>query len=575
MGWSMIKVYSNNLENLSISDIYKKHNANYTKVLRYYISISHKILDLHKEVSAPEIFLLQDKVDTLISSWDKKYDEYLEKQKLVAAASTADELTIESQEKLEKFTNILKHTLNVDDKIVWDKYKDFSKYQGVKNIPNQPTEFFPTPKPTFSSPKISFWQKITGKEQIVKQLAEAKFQESLDFWQKSKNASDAEYKEKLSKWEKERDAALQAFKKLESDFNEKQKFENSKIDELASNVEKGEISAVIEHTSLVLDASNYFDLFDKSFEIDYLPDDKLLIVDFDLPSYDKMPTIKSVSFVKSTGQLKETHISEKDKKLNFELACYQITLRTIHEIFEADVWNNIGKIAFNGYTDFIDKKNGKECRAIILSILTSRAEFEDIDLSKIDPKSCFKSLKGISVPVLSNLTPIQPIIQMDKIDRRFIEAKETIECINSETNLASMNWEDFEHLIREVFEKEFNSRGGEVKITQASNDGGVDAIAFDPDPILGGKVVIQAKRYTNTVGVSAVRDLYGTVQHEGASKGILVTTSDFGSDAHKFALDKPLTLISGSNLLYLLEKHGHKAKIDINEARQELGLKPK
>ena len=82
-----------------------------------------------------------------------------------------------------------------------------------------------------------------------------------------------------------------------------------------------------------------------------------------------------------------------------------------------------------------------------------------------------------------------------------------------------MDWEDFEHLIRELFEKEFSVNGGEVKVTQASRDGGVDAVAFDPDPIRGGKIVIQAKRYTNTVGVSAVRDLYGTVLNEGATKG--------------------------------------------------------
>ena len=43
-------------------------------------------------------------------------------------------------------------------------------------------------------------------------------------------------------------------------------------------------------------------------------------------------------------------------------------------------------------------------------------------------------------------------------------------------------------------------------------------VAYDPRPVLGGKVVIQAKRYKNTVGVSAVRDLFGTVHNEGASK---------------------------------------------------------
>jgi restriction system protein len=126
----------------------------------------------------------------------------------------------------------------------------------------------------------------------------------------------------------------------------------------------------------------------------------------------------------------------------------------------------------------------------------------------------------------------------------------------------------FEHLIRELFEKEFVSSGGEVKVTQASSDGGVDAVAFDPDPIRGGKIVIQAKRYTNVVGVAAVRDLYGTVMNEGATKGILVTTSDYGKDSYEFAKDKPITLLNGSNLLFLLEKHGHKARINIAEAKK-------
>jgi len=45
--------------------------------------------------------------------------------------------------------------------------------------------------------------------------------------------------------------------------------------------------------------------------------------------------------------------------------------------------------------------------------------------------------------------------------------------------------------VQEIFEKEFSHGGGQVKITQASRDGGVDAIAFDPDPIRGGKIVIQ------------------------------------------------------------------------------------
>jgi len=73
--------------------------------------------------------------------------------------------------------------------------------------------------------------------------------------------------------------------------------------------------------------------------------------------------------------------------------------------------------------------------------------------------------------------------------------------------------------------------GLEAKLTRSSKDGGVDCVAFDPSPVLGGKVVIQTKRYRHTVGVSAVRDLYGTMMNEGANKGILVATSGYGPDA--------------------------------------------
>jgi restriction system protein len=48
----------------------------------------------------------------------------------------------------------------------------------------------------------------------------------------------------------------------------------------------------------------------------------------------------------------------------------------------------------------------------------------------------------------------------------------------------------------------------------------------------------------------------------------LVTTSDFGPDAYSFSKDKPITLISGNELLYLLAQHGHTAKIDLAEAKK-------
>ena len=192
----------------------------------------------------------------------------------------------------------------------------------------------------------------------------------------------------------------------------------------------------------------------------------------------------------------------------------------------------------------------------------------DINIEQINPYDAFKGLKGISAVQLSEYTAIAPILNINKEDKRFVQSEAVLKNISNTTNIAAIGWEEFEHLIRELFEKEFEVNGGEVKVTQTSRDGGVDAVAFDPDPIRGGKIVIQSKRYTNVVGVSAVRDLYGTVMNEGATKGILVTTSYYGSDAYEFAKDKPITLIDGSGLLSLLQKHSFNARIDLNEAKK-------
>jgi restriction system protein len=325
--------------------------------------------------------------------------------------------------------------------------------------------------------------------------------------------------------------------------------------------------SISDYCKLVLVGSQYPDSFPHDAAIDYVADSRTLVVDYSLPDISAMPTVKEVKVVAARGDLKEVHLSEAWLNRTYDLVLYQIALRSLYELFQADAARVIESIVFNGWVDSIDKATGKEINGCILSIHATKAELMDMNLANVDPKACFKKLKGVSAAKLIALQPIRPILQLNRDDKRFVQGHDVAGGLDSLSNLAAMDWEDFEHLIRELFEKEFSTDGSEVKITQASRDGGVDAIVFDPDPIHGGKIVIQAKRYTNTVSVSAVRDLFGTVHNEGANKGILVTTADYGPEAYEFAKGKPLTLISGSELLYLLAKHGHKARIDLREAR--------
>jgi restriction system protein len=372
-----------------------------------------------------------------------------------------------------------------------------------------------------------------------------------------------QFEDDLKKWEEERSA-----------FYKKKEEENKEILETKEEYLQKQKHAIVDYSEMFLSKcqSSYPDTFPQEFDMEYIEESKILLVDCFLPCKDDVPTLKEVRYVAARNELKETHLTEKAFNELYDSLLYQLTLLTLFQLFKADSNNAISSIIFNGYVRFIDEATGKQTTGCILSVQTIKEEFLAINLEQVEPKTCFKKLKGIGSSQLHGLVPIAPIMQLSREDKRFVTPYAVVDRVNEGTNVAAMDWQDFENLIRELFEKEFSVNGGEVKITQASRDEGVDAVAFDPDPIRGGKIIIQAKRYTNTVGVSAVRDLYGTVMNEGAMKGILVTTTDYGPDAYKFAQDKPLTLLSGNNLLSLLEKHGHKAKIDVKEARKTLNL---
>jgi restriction system protein len=465
---------------------------------------------------------------------------------------------------LEQIDNALRHTLSVDDTIDWEQLKDKTKFKVLKPIKNgdKPLPQKPDQNSMEFKPKLSFLDNLfkSKKEEKIKQ-SEQKYHHAIANWvnvcdqiENNNKAQDDEYNIQVKDWEDK-----------QSEYYKKQEKKNAKVDEFKERYQKADPSAILEYCELVLNNSLYPESFPKSFEIDYNPDNKILIVEYSLPSLDQFPTLNEVKFIRN--ELKEYYISDAQHQKMFEATMYNITLRTIHELFEADKIIAIDAITFNGWVNAVNKATGKRENNCILSIQVKRNEFLEIDLAHVDPKACFKTFKGVASSKLIGLTPIQPILQISRTDKRFVNHYEVAKYMDDSTNIAAIPWEDFEHLIREIFEKEFSGNGGEVKVTQASRDGGVDAIAFDPDPIRGGKIVIQAKRYTNTVGVSAVRDLFGTVMNEGATKGILVTTADYGPDAYEFAKGKPLTLMNGANLLYLLEKHGHKAKIDIKEAK--------
>lgn len=104
-----------------------------------------------------------------------------------------------------------------------------------------------------------------------------------------------------------------------------------------------------------------------------------------------------------------------------------------------------------------------------------------------------------------------------------------------------------------VAERLFAQRGYHVENMRDTKDGGIDVLVTDR---FGQKAVVQCKRYRGTVGAAVVRELYGTMIHEGATYAYLVTSGAISDDARRWAMGKPMELIDGIQLIELSKSDG-------------------
>ena len=542
----------------------------------YEMRIQHPGLKAFRVIRHSDQSVVELKARLQLQAWEDRWNRVQEaeskrrlKQQISWDVAANKELararTDECQREIAQVEKLLRDGIELDHRVNWESLQDRHTFSVPPPSPPLTKQIPTSPRADDFAPRFSWFQQVVpALQRKPREAAGRRFMQVEQEWRKAKESIERENAQAIAEYKK----ALSLWEAQSREFRDQQLAQHRDVGLKRSRYEDKEPTGLNEYWEVVLNTSEYPDSFPKSFLLEYLSESRTLIVEYALPSIACLPSIKEVKYIQARNTFQEVAVSQSWLNKIYDEVLYEIALRTLYELFQSDVAEVLDSVVFNGWVNSIDRATGQEVNACILSIQVNKPEFMAVNLAKVEPKSCFKKFKGISAARLTELTPIRPVLQLNKEDRRFISPYDVVDSLDSSSNIAAMDWQDFENLIRELFEKEFSQNGGEVKITQASRDGGVDAVAFDPDPIRGGKIVIQAKRYTNTVGVSAVRDLYGTVLNEGAMKGILVTTADYGRDSFEFAKDKPLTLVSGSELLYLLQKHGHHVKIGLQEARR-------
>lgn len=111
--------------------------------------------------------------------------------------------------------------------------------------------------------------------------------------------ADATHQEALAAWESRREA-----------YQAQQVEENLAVDTRYNAYLAKDPQAVVGYTNEVPFESLYPDFFNHFFDIDYGSDTQTLLVEFQLPAPDALPTLKAVKYVASRDDFHESHISE-------------------------------------------------------------------------------------------------------------------------------------------------------------------------------------------------------------------------------------------------------------------------
>jgi restriction system protein len=538
------------------------------------VEAHQSILDIHTTLHEKNEYILEAKLQLIINQWIRLWNK----------RNTILDLKKNIQEQTEDRENLLRNSLSVTHRARFDilknklAFEDTDTFEQLKkkldNIPLaiEPSSGYMPPRPFYHEPEITLSQSVLFQKSKIINRYQRSYEKKLNTWEKicekyEKNLEigKIKYIEELKVYEEEKKGIEQEIEEKRQSFLQEIVSRNEQVGLLEVNYQGRQKDAVEAFFDLVLMQSDYPDYFPRNTELEYQKGSYTLIINYQLPGPDLIGREKDVEYEIEPYKENIYFYTEEEFNKIYNDIVYKILLRINHEIYEADTASVLNAIQLNGLVKTLNMANGQDENICIATIRTTRTEFEKVNLNKIDPQLCFRYLNGIADREMKNLNPI-PNSQPFMRNREMLDPKRSIpELMNRQTGLTNLSMEDFEHTLLEIFEKEFRMKSGEMKLMHDSPEGVFEFYGIDPNPFMGGKILIQAIRSTEPIGVGSVKELFGTLIHEAAIKGILVTTSDFTTEAIEFAKNKPLSLLNGNKLLALFENHGHQPQRNLQE----------
>jgi restriction system protein len=173
------------------------------------------------------------------------------------------------------------------------------------------------------------------------------------------------------------------------------------INDLAFDVE----SAIQDYVGVVLSNSIYPDAFPVVFDHKFDIGTRELTLRVTVPGPGVVPAVKEYRYVKARDEIVASALPAKQQKERYAGAVWQVALRTLHEIFEADRAGKIRSAALVVSTSHIAPATGRPEEVPLAIVAADRDTFLTFDLAHVVPQSTLAHLGAALSKSPFDLTP--------------------------------------------------------------------------------------------------------------------------------------------------------------------------
>ena len=207
---------------------------------------------------------------------------------------------------------------------------------------------------------------------------------------------------RLAELEAARQAHMAECARLETDAARRNGELTRLMNELAFDVE----SAIEDYVGIVLSNSVYPDSFPVEHEHSFDLATRELTLRVDIPGPSSLPNVKEYRYVKAKDEIAESLLPAKAQKDLYASAVHQVSLRTLHEVFEADRAGKIHSVALTVGVKRVSPATGQPEHVPLAVVAADRATFTSFDLAQVVPVATLEHLGAAISKSPFDLTPV-------------------------------------------------------------------------------------------------------------------------------------------------------------------------